>query len=96
MLGGRCLMLDSKETMTCAQVFAPGQEVMHGAGFGAAGSHRLESSLHLQGAVAVSGEATLWKNNPDPHQWPQTRRNESHPFDEDLQASLLSCHDPSC
>ena len=65
---------------------APSQELAQGSAFGASGSPKLESSLHLQGAVAVSGEATLWKNSPDRNQWPQTRRSTSSPFGDDFQA----------
>ena len=69
------------------QVTAPGQELAQGNAFGASGSPKMESSLHLQGAVAVSGEATLWKNNPDPNHWPQARRSISSPFNDDFQVS---------
>ena len=51
----------------------------------------MESSLHLQGAVAVSGEATLWRNTPDRNQWPQARRSVDSPFEDSFQA----CPHPS-
>ena len=72
------------------QVRAPGQELAQGSTLGSSNSARLESSLHLQGAVAVSGEATLWRNTPDRNQWPHARRSMDSPFDDDFQANSSS------
>lgn len=69
---------------------APAHELAQGSVLGSSGATKMESLLHLQGAVAVSGEATLWRNTPDRNQWPQARRGIESPFDEDFQASNIS------
>ena len=40
---------------------------------------QVESSLHFQGAVAVEGEAMLWKPSAQRSSWPQARRSKD-PF----------------
>lgn len=68
------------------QVTAPPHEPAHGASQGAFPSgNQLESSLHFQGAVAVEGEATLWRASADGSAWPQKRRTLTDSFEGDLQ-----------
>lgn len=44
----------------------------------------------IQGAVAVEGEATLWRATTDKNAWPQPRRSDAHPSSDDDVSHLHS------